>query len=78
MMLRLTPYPRTSSGSKSSKPGPIKDALSMDGAQQLAQRIIDHWTGYRIGVRIEPVPKLDGGSTGYCVRSDLVNGLPPR
>ncbi len=77
-MLKLTPYPRTSSGSKSSRSGRIGDTLSKDGAEELARRIQDHRTGQAIGIRIEPVPKLDGGSTGYCVRSNLVNGLPPR
>jgi hypothetical protein len=77
-MLRLTPYPRTSSGSKSSRTGRIADPLSYDGAVELAQRIMDHWRGHKVGVRVEPVPKLDKSGIGYCVRSNLIGGLPPR
>ena len=77
MALRLTPYPRTSSGSKSSRSGRIADTLSYEGAAELAQRIMDHWRGHKVGVRVEPVAKLDKSGMGYCVRSNLRNGLPP-
>ncbi|MFP5513333.1 MAG: hypothetical protein ACLGJC_09655 [Alphaproteobacteria bacterium] len=78
MALRLTPYPRSSSGSKSTRSGRIGDTMSYEGATELAARIQDHWQGYPVGVRVEPIPKVDGGSVGYCVRSNLLNGLPPR
>lgn len=77
-MLKLTPYPRTSSGSKSTRAGRIGDTLSYEGATELAQRIQDHWQGYPVGVRVEMVTKLDKSGDGYCVRSNLRNGLPPR
>lgn len=75
-MLRLTPYPRTSSGSKSTRTGRIGDTLSLSGATELAERIQEHWRGYPVGVRVEPIQKVDGACIGYCVRSNLVNGLP--
>lgn len=77
-MLKLTPYPRASSGNKSTSAGRIGDTLSLAGATELAERIQAHWQGYPVGVRVEPIPKVDGGSVGYCVRPNLRNGLPPR
>lgn len=77
-MLRLTPYPRTSSGSKSSHSGRIADAMSLSGATELAERIQAHWHGYPVGVRVEPFVTAKGAIAGYCVRSNLRNGLPPR
>lgn len=78
MMLRLTPYPHASSGSKATKAASIPDAMSLAGAEELAERIQQHWHGYPIGTRIEPVHKGNGALIGYCVRSQMVNGLPPR
>ncbi|PWC69113.1 hypothetical protein TSH7_01325 [Azospirillum sp. TSH7] len=76
-MLKLTPYPRASSGSKSTA-ARIGDTLSLAGATELAERIQAHWHGHPVGVRVEPIQKVDGACIGYCVRSNLVNGLPPR
>lgn len=78
-MLKLTPYPgRTSSGSKSSKTGRIGNTFSLSGATELAERVQACWRGYTVGVRVEPIIKMDGSIDGYCVRSNLRNGLPPR
>lgn len=76
-MLKLTPYPRASSGSKATKPDRIGDTLSLAGAEELARRIKAYWHGHDIGVRVEAVSKVHGESAGWCVRSNLVNGMPP-
>lgn len=77
-MLKLTPYPRASSGSKAaSTASRIGDTLSLAGAEELARRIKDYWHGHDIGVRVETVSKVHGESAGWCVRSNLRNGMPP-
>lgn len=76
-MLALTPYPRISSGSKRTQAARIADTLSREGAEELARRIKAYWQGHDIGVRVETVSKVHGESAGWCVRSNLVNGMPP-
>lgn len=53
------------------------DNMTRDGAKDLAQRVVAYWLqrGKRPVVRLVPVP---GGRDQvlYCVRSDMVDGVP--
>lgn len=54
------------------------------GAEKLAGKIRSYWTkrGYEVDVRVESfVPWHDDfveGKSVFCVRSDMVNGMPQR
>lgn len=52
----------------------INDTLTRRGAEAIAREIRFRWNdaGYNVNVRVEREDSV------YCVRSNLVNGLPPR
>jgi len=61
------------------------DTLTLAGAKRLARTITDYWTnrGYRgISTWIEPITiplkKTEGTERIYAVRTNCINGVPPR
>jgi hypothetical protein len=58
------------------------DGFTSIGAEQLAARLRKYWAdrGYRVHAWAErfEIPKAsDKSQVLYCVRSSLINGLPP-
>lgn len=57
----------------------LPDYCEAAGASQLAQRLRRFWAerGHLVCVEIKPTHTTHGsGRMIYCVRSDLINGLP--
>jgi hypothetical protein len=59
------------------------DSLSYAGAESLAQKLRQYWLGrgYAIKTYIEAIETRavnEQATKVFCVRSNLVNGLPPR
>lgn len=52
--------------------------FSQTMAARLARRITEYWEskGKTVTVWTERVPGMKDVGEGYCIRSDLVNGLP--
>ena len=62
-------------------PGPVtgrRDWSSFEGAGDLAERIAEVWRrlGHAVETRVEQGLARDGRHACYCVRSNLVGGLP--
>jgi hypothetical protein len=57
-----------------------RDFLDQAGALELEARIKDHWRarGYAIGTQIEAMATKWRSRPVFVIRSNLVNGLPPR
>ena len=63
----------------------MKNNMTRTGAQKLAKRIERYWRNKGFGqvkVEIEMmgeiIPEVEGVEPLYCVRSNLVNGMPPQ
>jgi hypothetical protein len=59
--------------------GPAEDYLTCSGAYVLAESVRHYWHergSKKLNVWVEPINKADP-DTGYQVRSNLRNGLPP-
>jgi hypothetical protein len=58
----------------------MKDAMTQDGAARLARVIEAFWAteGKAVKTHLELFHTRAGGKTegGYCIRSNMVNGLP--
>ena len=55
--------------------------LTYDGARALADRIQQYWHkrgALHVTAYLDPIDRSDGKSPGYGVRSNLINGNPPR
>ncbi|MFH1499882.1 MAG: hypothetical protein ABII82_18885 [Verrucomicrobiota bacterium] len=60
---------------------PTRDWLTFGGACDLAAQIQAAWhaDGHaQVKTRVEAIADKERGGGLYCVRSNLVNGLPPR
>lgn len=57
--------------------GPIRNGFERDLAEERARRIRAVWAncGHKVDVWIEPLGK---NRTSWVVRSNLINGMPPR
>ena len=61
----------------------VKDHISEDGAQKLARRIREYWAdrGLKVTTSVAPIwvgAAGDGKGAVYGIRSNMVDGVPPR
>jgi len=56
--------------------------LTRDEAERAAAKINAYWAkrGHEVNAHVVklPVPGFDGGRSTFGIRSDLINGLPPK
>ena len=60
----------------------VRNLLSRDGAMSTAREIVEIWRAHghdNVTAQISPILNLQGFATGnWAVKTNLINGLPPR